>query len=351
MAALGKEFQRRLEAEAVGRPVGTLQAWRAQWLSFSGGGAAWMDTWGMVEGMRTWHARAFLRLVLRQLPEGISSPEVWAAWRCSGPAAACKAFRDRDGTAVVAHASVCGEQTTRHHAYAGGVEDVLHAFPGRPHVRVEVSGIPDGEARMDRVVTGALSPAEGDPGAPPDTRALLIDFSLTEPMCGDAMAGGAHATAGVAAKIRREEKEKKYGERVDAERHRFVPWAVETWGRHDKQLVTFLRGVAEIAAADGERPSAADDEGERRRVHRVRDSIFSTWMQRLSAGLVVAVAEHFDARFRPLRGAAARRRYRGHVPQGLHGRCELAEGTMCCSGRVRSLEPRFVFALPSSFGA
>jgi hypothetical protein len=160
------------------------------------------------------------------------------------------------------------------------------------------------------------------------------------------MRRGSHTTAGVAAEMRRKEKENRYGSLIDQERHRLVPWVVETWGRHDDWVMEFLRGVAGVAAEAQERPSAAiDEEAQRRRVARVQGTIFTTWMQRLTAGLVVAVAEHFDARFRPLRGTVARQSYRNFVPAGMAGGCSLDEGLLGVSGRVRNMEPRFAFAM------
>jgi hypothetical protein len=303
-----------------------------------------MDAWAEIEGLRTWHARAFLRLVLRQPPEGIVAAEQWAAWRCS--AAGCSTFRPDSGIAAVAHASSCGELTRRHNAYAAAVREILHKFPGRPQLRVEVTGIPDEDSRMDVVVTGAAMPAEGEPGSPPDGRTLLIDFSITEPLGLRPMTRGAYSTAGVAIELRRKEKLDRYGALIDKERHRFMPWVVESWGRHDEWLVEQLRGAAKIAAEAQERPSAQiDDDAEKRRVARVQATIFNTWMQRLSAGLVAAVAEHFDGRFRPLRGTVVRQTYRNFVPAGMAGGCSLDEGILGVSGHVRSMEPRFAFAM------
>ena len=117
---------------------------------------------------------------------------------------------------------------------------------------------------------------------------------------------GSHAVAGLAAAARRGEKERHYGAKVDTDRHRLLPWVVETWGRHDAPLVEFLRAAARLAAEERlpAPPSAAgvDDSAVARRLARVSATVFHTWMQRLSAGLVVSVAEFFDARFRPLRG-------------------------------------------------
>jgi uncharacterized membrane protein YgcG len=330
-------FVRQLEAEALGQPQGTLQAWKAQALSFAGGGGVWMETWGEVAGMMAWHARAFLRLVLRQPPEGISAAVEWAAWRCE--AEGCSCVRTESGIAAIAHAGSCGETTRRHNAYARAVRAVAHAFPGQPQIRVEASGIPDAASRMDLVVSGAATPAAGEPGSPPDGRTLLIDVSITEPLGARPMSRGSHTTANVAAAIRRKEKETRYGAVVDTERHKLVPWAVETWGRHDDWLVKFLRGVAEIAATDRERPSCGDDAAERRRVARLRETIFATWMQRLGAGLAVAVAEHFDARFRPLRGTVARQGGRAHVPAGMEGACALDQGLLGVGGHARCMEP------------
>jgi hypothetical protein len=161
--------------------------------------------------------------------------------------------------------------------------------------------------------------------------------------------GGSHAVAGLAAATRRGEKERHYGAKVDTDRHRLLPWVVETWGRHDAPLVEFLRGAARLAAEERlPAPSPApgvDDAAVARCLARVSATVFHTWMQRLSAGLVVSVAEFFDARFRPLRGGVARQAFRLLVPAGLSGRCALDEGVMGVSGHVRGLEPRFAFSM------
>ena len=249
----------------------------------------------------------------------------------------------RPRSSCIAHAGSCGETTRRHNAYARAVRAVAHAFPGQPQIRVEATGIPDADSRMDLVVSGAATPAAGEPGSPPDGRTLLIDVSITEPLGARPMSRGSYTTANVAAEIRRKEKETRYGAVVDTERHKLVPWAVETWGRHDVWLVKFLRGVAEIAATDRERPSCGDDAAERRRVARLRETIFATWMQRLGAGLAVAVAEHFDARFRPLRGTVARQGGRAHVPAGMEGACALDQGLLGVGGHARCMEPLYGF--------
>lgn len=297
--------------------------------------------------MMSWHARAFLRLALRQPPEGIAAAAEWAAWRCPGTSAACRSrFSPTEGRIfTLAHVSACGETTRRHNAYAAAARDVLRALPGQPQLRVEVDGLPDADSRMDVVVTGAVTPAAGEPGGPPDSRTLLVDFSITEPMGIEMLARESHCTAGAAAAVRRKEKETRYLRLLDSERQRLLPWTLETWGRHDEALVGFLRGAARIAAEMQERPSTSSDDAEKRRVARVQASIFSTWMQRLSAGLAVAVAVHFDARFRPVGGTVARQAYRRFVPQEMAGSCALDEGFIGVSGRARRMEPRFAFAM------
>ena len=319
-----------------------------------------MDSWAPAEGMRSWHARAFLRLVLRQPPEGFQSAAAWAAWRCT---AGCTNFVPGSGCAAVAHASICGEGNRRHHAYARAAREVLHRLPGRPQVRVEVPGLPAANCRMDAVVTGAsippppppppptaaASPALTPPSGAADSRVLLVDFSVAEPLSSGALtrpSGASHSCPGVAAELRRREKEARYLSLLDADRQRLVPWVVETWGRHDAPLVEMLRGAAQLAAEERLAPSAPDDAAESRRIARIAASVFSTWMQRLSAGIVVAVAEHFDARFRPLRGTVSRQAFRSLVPSGLAGRCALDQGLLGVSGHLRSMEPRFSFVLP-----
>lgn len=80
-------------------------------------------------------------------------------------------------------------------------------------------------------------------------------------------------------------------------------------GRHDAPLIALLQGATRLAAEERLPPTAPDDAAEARRLGRVAASVFAAWMQRLTAGLVVAVAEHFDARFRPLRGTLSRGRF------------------------------------------
>jgi hypothetical protein len=416
---LAAAFHAQLAAEAAHAPPGTLSAWRAQFHSFAGGGALWMDSWGPADGMLSWHARSFLRLALRQSPEGVSTAE-WAAWRCTtSSSSVCRSFC-ASGIFAVAHASSCGEASRRHHAYATAAREVLLAFPGRPQIRVEVPGVPAAGCQMDAVVVGATFPAPPPPcrataaaatagssgpgaglsGAPgsvgaagvaaaaagaaaaaapaaagaagattsavpgvagggggagvapgvADSRQLLVDFSVVEPVAGRMLnrGAGSHTVPGLAAAHRSGEKVQRYGALVDAGRQRLLPWVVETWGRHDADLVVFLRGAARLAAFARAPPPAAsaDDAAEARRIGRLAGAVFATWMQRLSAGVVVSVAEHLDARFRPLRGSAARQAFRGLVPSGLAGRCPLDQGVLGVSGHVRSMEPRFAFTLP-----
>lgn len=252
------------------------------------------------------------------------------------------------------HASTCGEASRRHHAYAAAAREVLLAFAGRPLLRTEVPGVPAASCTMDAVVVGARSPAPADSDDPSDPRALLVDFAVAEPVSSAMLRRGAgsHAEAGLAAAARREVKEARYAALVDADRQRLLPWVVETWGRHDAPLVAFLRGAARLAAEERLPPpsSAAasagiDDAAAARRLDRVSATVFHTWMQRLTAGLAASVAEHFDARFRPLRGVVARQAFRQLVPPGLAGRCALDDGVVGVSGHVRSLEPRFSFSL------
>ena len=128
-------------------------------------------------------------------------------------------------------------------------------------------------------------------------------------------------------------------------RQRLVPWVVETWGRHDSTMVELLKGAAQVAARRGVgRAACRDDAAEQRRDARVAASIFRTWQQRLSAGLVQAVAEHFDAQFCPVAGTVARQRYSRFVPRGLTG-CALDQGLLGVTGHTRNAEPRFAFAL------
>ena len=352
MQGLAAALQARLAAEGAAAPVGTLQAWRAQLHSFSGGGALWMDAWGPPDGMLSWHARSFLRLALRMPPDGFDSPSALCAWRCCNNVATCRAFVPISGASAVMHASGCGETTRRHHAYAAAAHEVILAFAGAPQLRTEVPGVPAADCRMDAVVSGArVSAPEAGSSGPSDPRTLLIDFSVTEPVSSRMLRSGlgSHAVAGLAAAARRGEKERHYGAKVDTDRHRLLPWVVETWGRHDAPLVEFLRAAARLAAEERlpAPPSAAgvDDSAVARRLARVSATVFHTWMQRLSAGLVVSVAEFFDARFRPLRGGTARQSFRLLVPRGLSGRCPLDEGVLGVSGHVRGLEPRFAFSL------
>jgi hypothetical protein len=298
--------------------------------------------------MLAWHARAFLRLALRAPPDGVAAAQWGAAWRCSGTLRACADFRPASGAEALAHAATCGNATSRHHCYGASGREVLFALPGRPRLRVEVPGVPAAGCQMDVVAVGVTAPAapSAGPGAAPDARDLLVDFSVVEPCGRTALLAGSHAEAGVAAVARRGEKERRYGALLDPARQRLLPWVVETWGRHDPQLVLFLRGAARLAAEARLAPQAADDAAAARLLARVAASIFSTWMQRLSAGVVVAVAEHLDARFRPLRGVAARQAFRGVVPRGLEGRCALDHGLVGPGGQVRSMEPRFGFWLP-----
>jgi hypothetical protein len=250
MQGLAAAFQARLATEGAAAPVGTLQGWRAQLHSFSGGGALWMDAWGPPDGMLSWHARSFLRLALRLPPDGFDFPSALCEWRCCNDAAACRAFVPTSGAAAVMHASGCGETSRRHHAYAAAAYEVILAFAGRPQLRTEVPGVPAAACRMDAVVSGARAPAPEGSSGPSDTRALLIDFSITEPVSSSMLrrSGGSHAVAGLAAATRRGEKERHYGAKVDTDRHRLLPWVVETWGRHDAPLVEFLHGAARLAA-------------------------------------------------------------------------------------------------------
>ena len=57
------------------------------------------------------------------------------------------------------------------------------------------------------------------------------------------------------------------------------------------------------------------------------------------------MAEHFDARFRPLRGTVARQAYRNFVPAGMAGGCSLDEGLLGASGRVRCMQPHYGFVM------
>ena len=136
---------------------------------------------------------------------------------------------------------------------------------------------------MDAVVTGALvgsvSSSEGAAAASsgaPDSRTLLVDFSLPESLGVVALAQlQSYQVSGAAAMARRQEKERRYGPAVSANgsRQRLVPWVVETWGRHDSTVVELLKGAAQVAARRGAgRAACRDDAAEQRQDARVAAS-------------------------------------------------------------------------------
>lgn len=108
-----------------------------------------------------------------------------------------------------------------------------------------------------------------------------------------------------------------------------------------------LHGAAVLIVRGVETPPPREDldaeEAERRRVLRLAGVIYQTWMQQISAGLAVAVAEHFDRRLRPLQGQAMRRTYRQVVPTSMRGSSVFDQGIVGISGRARSMEPQFGF--------
>ena len=159
----------------------------------------------------------------------------------------------------------------------------------------------------------------------------------------------AYRVNGAAAAGRRKEKERRYAAAVAANssRLRLIPWIVELWGRHDAPLLEFLKGAATIAGRRvGHREACGDEAAEARRDDRVAGSIFRSWQQHLSAGLVKAAAEHFDSLFFPIGGTVARQRgYSRYIPRGMRGSCPLDQGLLGVSGHTRNAEPRFAFAM------
>jgi hypothetical protein len=346
MVAARDAFLAQLEAECAGS-AGLFAVARAQWLSFAGGGALFLENWTPLPGLLGWHIRLFLRSALR-LPH---VPAAAGSSPCRLSCPQCQAAHPA-GLLAVQHALTCGNTVRRHHSFAVAGRSVLSSLPGQPSLRREVSGLPAPGCRMDAVVDGALvgpapsaaSPAAG--GGSPDTRRLLVDFMVIEPTGVTLLAAkrtdtvaGAAAADGAAGKVRR------YAPLVDTERCRLVPFVTETWGRLDSGLQAFLLGAARIAAFRvAGRDAASSDDAEKRRDARVAASVLRGWHICLSAGVARSVAEHLDRAFAPLGGTADRESTVARAPQGVFGGGSTGEGLLGRSGRARMRAPQLTFA-------
>ena len=348
--AAGAAGGRASTAAAVAEAAAAVNRAVAQWHSFAGGGALWMEAWTPPDGMLAWHGRLFLRSVLRILPSEYAGGRGWAPpasfYRGASPPAL-------HVTAAIAAASTTGNFTRRHNRYLAVAASVLRAFPGAPEVRLEVEGTPAAGCRMDAVVSGAHCASASGPGGEPELRTLLVDTTITEPMQTKAIAGegiggrqqGSASVAGAAAAQGRKRKIERYGNLIpDHTRMLLVPWVVETWGRHDPVLVLFLRNTARQAAqrsAGTERCSS--DGAQERRDGRVAGFIYAGWMAALSAGIAVAVATQLERAFFPLGGTVAHgdiRRYQVNGGQAIDD-----SGLLGVTGRARNAEPRFAFSI------
>ena len=201
---------------------------------------------------------------------------------------------------------------------------------------------------MDAVVTGAWGASVAGQGGVPDRRTLLVDCMVTEPMgVSNMREHKSSEVAGAAAAAGHRSKEQRYGALVvvDTTRQLLLPWVVETWGRHDPILLEFLKGTARVAAyrVCG-RESCSSDGAEQRRDARVAGRIFTGWVQRLSAGVAQAMAEHLDGLFNPVGGTVARSGFGRWVPSGA----AADAGLVGVTGHVRNSEPRFAFSLATA---
>jgi hypothetical protein len=364
VAAARDAFLARLQVEYGGLP-GHLALAQAHYLSFSRGGSLCLESWTPLPGVLSWHLRLFLRAALRLVPAVAAGPAPWRCSHCQKP--------QPPGLPALGHAMSCGNAVRRHNCFAAAGLDVLRAFPGRPSLRREVAGVPGQHDRMDAVVdgahvgrasaaeeaeavaayTGAPSPAPAAAaaaarvalGGGADTRRLLVDFMVTEPMgltCLEREHTDTVAAAAAAAGAR--SKRASYASKVDPSRCRLVPFVAETWGCLDAGLVSFLKSTALLAAPRlAGRGSASSDEEEERRNVRVANSIMRGWRIRLSAGIAQATAEHLDSRFFPLAGTVERQSYVRYAPRGLCGGGGPDQGFLGPSGRVRGAAPALVF--------
>jgi hypothetical protein len=75
----------------------------------------------------------------------------------------------------------------------------------------------------------------------------------------------------------------------------------------------------------------------------VAASIFRGWLQRISAQIAAAQAEHLDRHFYPISGVVARQAYAGFAARGGGvGTRSVDDGLLGVTGHVRNQEPRWL---------